>query len=156
MIFDWYQAGIEAPSEVVIGHLSTALDLADVEPATPKNGYAQAVKLVRGSHSLAEVSWGGNTGGRVLVKGSGSDSPEIARILREKWRRHQVVRADVCEDFDEPHAFEILSGMLIKVADQHRLKVTHYGDWHRGEEGPASRVSICASTRRGISSGLRV
>lgn len=135
MIFDWYQAGIEAKPEVVVDHLCGSFDLADVQPAIPKNGYATAVKVVRGEHCLAEVSWGGNTGKRVLVKGSGSDSPAVASILRAKWPRHQVVRADVCEDYNEPQAFDALSSMLINVADQHRLKVTHYGDWHRGEDG---------------------
>lgn len=135
MRFDYYQAGIEARPHDVVDHLGGSFDMSDVVPVRAMNGYEQAVSVQRGEHKLATISWGGNTGERVLVKGTGEDSPDIANVIRAKWPRHRVVRADVCEDYDEEGAFSVLSGMALNVADQHRIKVEHRGDWHRAEAG---------------------
>lgn len=135
MRFDYYQAGIEARPSDVVDHICASFDMADIAPMRGMNGYEQAAKIERGEHTLASVMWGGNTGGRVLVKGSGDDAPQVASVIREKWPRHRVVRADVCEDYDEPQAFSMLTGMALKVADEHRIKVEHRGDWHRAEAG---------------------
>ncbi len=135
MMFDWYQAGVVDSPDYVLGHLSAAFDLADIERASPRNGYTDAAKIVRGSTTLCEALWGGNTGDRILVLGTGSNASPVASLVRSEWPDHHLVRADVAEDYDEPDAFEILSSMMLNIADKHRLKVTHYGDWHRGENG---------------------
>lgn len=133
--FDYYQAGITGKPADVVGQLESSFDLVHVAPAKAYNGYEEAVSVVRGDHVLVTAMWGGNTGDRVLVKGTGADSPEVAEVIRETWPWHRVVRADVCEDYDEEGAFSVLSGMALNVADQHRVKVRHEGDWHREEDG---------------------
>lgn len=135
MRFDYYQAGIESHPKGIIDHMVSSFDMSGAEPIKPQNGYEFAYGIRRGEITLATVMWGGNTGGRVLVKGSGPDSPEVASIIRNEWPRHQVVRADVCVDYDEPQAFDALSGMALNVADEYRIKVEHQGDWHRALEG---------------------
>jgi hypothetical protein len=42
---------------------------------------------------------------------------------------------DVCEDWDGEGLFDALSVELLGIADKHRLKVTHLGDYHRAEDG---------------------
>lgn len=135
MMFDWYQAGVVDSPDYILGHLRDAFDIADVERATPRNGYEHAAKIARGSRTLCEALWGGNTGDRVMVVGTGSNASPVASLVRSEWPDHHLIRADVAEDYDEPDAFEILSAMMLRIADTHRLKVTHYGDWHRGESG---------------------
>ncbi len=135
MMFDWYQAGVVDSPDYILGHLRDAFDMADIERSMPRNGYTQAAKVARGPTTLCEAFWGGNTGDRVLVLGTGANASPVASLVRSEWPDHHLVRADVCEDYDEPDAFDILSSMMLNIADSHRLKVTHYGDWHRGESG---------------------
>lgn len=135
MMFDWYAAGVVDSPDYILGHLSRAFDLSDVQRVKPRNGYADAAKIVRGSTTLCEALWGGNTGGRVLILGTGANASPVASLIRSEWPDHHLVRADIAEDYDEPDAFEALSALLLNIADKHRLKVTHYGDWHRGENG---------------------
>ncbi|MDT0502753.1 replication initiation factor domain-containing protein, partial [Halomonas sp. PAR7] len=119
----------------ILEYLSGAFDLSDIERVMPRNGYTDAAKVVRGSTTLCEVLWGGNTGDRVMVVGSGANASPVASLVRSEWPDHLVIRADVAEDYDEPDAFAALSALMLNIADKHRLKVTHYGDWHRCENG---------------------
>lgn len=135
MMFDWYQAGVVDSPDYILGHLSSAFDMADVERASPRNGYQYAAKIARGPTTLCEALWGGNTGDRVLVLGTGANASPVASVVRSEWPDHHLVRADVAEDYDEPDAFAALSALMLNIADKHRLKVTHYGDWHRCENG---------------------
>lgn len=135
MMFDWYQAGVVDSPEYILRHLQSAFELSDVEETKPRNGYTRAARVARGSTTLCEALWGGNTGDRVLVLGSGANASPVASLVRSEWPDHHLVRADVAEDYDEPEAFDVLSSMLLNIADQHRLKVMHYGDWHRKENG---------------------
>lgn len=135
MMFDWYQAGVTEPPESVLQCLSESFDMASLERVTARNGYTDAVRVVRGSTTLCEALWGGNTGGRVLVVGTGENASPVASLVRSEWPDHHLVRADVAEDYDEPEAFDVLSKMMLNIADSHGLKVTHYGDWHRAENG---------------------
>lgn len=135
MMFDWYSAGVTDSPDYILGRLQDGFPMSDIELAKPRNGYEQAASLVRGSNTLCEALWGGNTGDRVLVVGTGQNAAPVASLVRSEWPDHHLIRGDVCEDFDEPDAFPILSEMMFNVADQHRLKVSHQGDWHRCEEG---------------------
>lgn len=135
MMFDWYQAGVTESPDFVLSHLQSSFDLADIEGSRPRNGYTHAAKIIRGSRTLCEALWGGNTGNRTLVLGTGENAPQVASLLRTEWPEHYLVRADVAEDYDEAGAFDVLSSLLLNVADEHKLKVTHHGDWHRAESG---------------------
>ena len=109
MMFDWYQAGVTESPEYVLQRLSGAFDMASIERSKPRNGYAEAIQVKRGSTTLCEALWGGNTGGRVLVMGTGDNAAPVASLVRSEWPDHHLVRADVAEDYDEPDAFESLS-----------------------------------------------
>lgn len=134
MIFDWYQAGVEAPSDTVLGVLSNYFEQSDLEPDRSSNGYESAAKVIRGDRVLARVQWGGNTGRRVQVKATGSEAPALADLCRTTWEQdHVVQRVDVAEDYDEEKGFDLLTGTALNLADKYRLKTNYLGDWHRSQ-----------------------
>lgn len=135
MMFDWYSAGITDSPDFILARCSDAFQGSDIRRASPTRGYHQSVEVVRGTRKLCTASWGGNTGDRVLLEGSGENAAPVASLVRSEWPDHLVTRADVAEDFDEPEAFNILSHMMLSIADQYRLKTDHRGDWHRCENG---------------------
>lgn len=135
MMFDWYGASVTDSPDHILSVCSDAFDMADLKRASPTRGYEQSVEVVRGSRRLCVASWGGNTGNRVLLEGSGESAAPVASLVRSEWPDHMVNRADVAEDFDEPEAFASLSHMMLSIADQFRLKTEHRGDWHRCENG---------------------
>lgn len=48
----------------------------------------------------------------IYFEGKGEASPDLAAAVRKHFKRHTVSRADVCEDYDEPGAFERLQGIV--------------------------------------------
>jgi len=50
--------------------------------------------------------------GLIYVEGKGETSPELAAAIREHFPQHSVPRVDVCEDVDEPGAFERLQALI--------------------------------------------
>ncbi|WP_200336066.1 replication initiation factor domain-containing protein [Thiocystis violacea] len=136
MRFDWYQASVFGPdADDVTGFLERELDLATVYPGRPKNGYLRAALLRRGDRDLAEVWWGGNPG--VNVKGTGEDSPEVARILSKGRRlfgwKVCPTRVDSCIDWVEESLFDHMAAKLIRFALAKGIKIEQKGDWERGE-----------------------
>jgi len=134
--FDWYTASIDAPADHVIGSLESAFDLSEVRPSTPKNGYERAYNVVRGDTVLARIQFGGDSvGTRVWASASGDRAEAFAGVVREHFKDHSLLRADVAVDYDEPCAWDSLSGLAIQTADAFKLKVRHVGDFHREQDG---------------------
>jgi hypothetical protein len=132
MRFDFYNASIDADPRVIIDYLESSLDLADVVPTSPRNGYQMAYKLVRGDNLLSTVMWGGqNVGNGVWASATGENAPEFAELIREKFQDHRLLRADIAIDYCESGAWESLSSHALATADRHNLKVEHRGDFHR-------------------------
>lgn len=134
MRFDWYGASVEAAPERVVADLLARWDLTSSRPSKPLHGFERAREVHRGDRVLASVFWGGVNVDPYLV-GTGPDAPPVAEYLRSSEFAHRVSRADVCEDYTAPGAFAALSGVCLKVADRHGVKVRHEGDWHRGLDG---------------------
>ena len=134
--FDWYTASIDTDPHDLIGCFVASFDLSEVQASTPKNGYERAYNLVRGSTVLARFQFGGsNVGGNVWANASGEQAPAFAEIVRDRFRAHNLLRADVAIDYDEPGAWDSLSALAIQTADSFGLKVKHVGDFHRQEDG---------------------
>lgn len=134
MIFDWYQAAVEHHPDTVLGVLNNHFSGSSVEQERAANGYEYACKIVRGETVLARAQWGGNTGGRVQVKSTGIDAPDMAELCRSTWAQdHLVQRCDVAIDYDDEQAFEILRGAAVSIADKHSLNLGNKGDWERGK-----------------------
>lgn len=134
MRFDYYSASVEQDAAEVLAWIQEGEQLVDVEPCRARNGYQRAARVVRGEDVLATAQWGGN-GDRCHVYGSGAAAPRLAEVIRREAPGHRVTRVDVCEDWDGEGLFDALFGELLGIADKHRLKVTHLGDFHRAEEG---------------------
>lgn len=146
MRFDWYSATVhEAEPEEVLPVLQE--DLCDVNPMRPMHGYGYGAEVVRGDRRFAMVWWGGNGGG-VHVQSSGPDSDLTASKLRAAFPRHHVTRADVCQDYSAPGAWDVLSKLALEVADAQGIRVNHAGDWHRGQEGRTLYLGSPSSVAR--------
>lgn len=50
--------------------------------------------------------------GYVYVEAKGETTPDLASAIREEYQEHKVPRADVCEDYDEPGAFERIQAII--------------------------------------------
>jgi hypothetical protein len=136
MRFDYYTAGIDEKPSHVIGMFESYFDLCDVIATTPKNGYERAYNIKRGDTVHARLQFGGqNVGGRVWASASGNQSVQFAEIVREEYRDHLLLRADVAIDYCESGAWDSLAALAIENADTYRIKVKHLGDFHRQEDG---------------------
>jgi len=136
MRFDYYTASIDAKADRVLDYLNSSFECSDITPATPKNGYERAYNIVRGDSVLARVQWGGNSvGARVWASASGDRAPAFAAVVRDGFREHNLIRADVAIDYCEPGAWDILYALGLETADKFGLKVTHVGDYHRKQDG---------------------
>lgn len=146
MRFDWYSATMDADHSEVIAELLP--DLGSVKPSRPFHGYQHGAELVRGDRKFCSVWWGGNGGG-VHVQSSGEEAPVISARLREVFPKHRVTRADVCEDYSAPGAWDVLAQLALEVADAEGIKVHYAGDWHRCEDGRTLYLGSPSSVARG-------
>lgn len=81
----------------------------------------------------------------VYFEGKGETSPALVECIRAKFPEHQTARADVCEDYDEPGAFEL----LVDTVRQHK------GDRVKGAfvnlpDDPSDGRTWCAGVRGGV------
>lgn len=134
MKIDAYAATVRGSIDNVLGELVSVFDLASHKPSRAFHGYQHGAQVHRGDRVLAQVLWGGNGGG-IHVSSMGQESGQVAQVLREHFPGHPVTRFDAAEDYVADSAFDQLSGLALEVADKHRCRVYHAGDWHRAEEG---------------------
>ena len=134
--FDWYQGTVPADVGPLLASLEGVAEaFGRWEPITrAPHGYADGRRLVDADGLCAQVWWGGMHE-RPHVVSSGEMAPWVAAALREHWPGHTVSRADVCEDYAEPGAYERMQGLALEVARDKRVKVGTAGDHlltHRG------------------------
>lgn len=135
MRFDWYQSTLPAePDEALAGFLGE-FDGATIHDARPIPPFEQGVSIRRDDVEVLACYWGGVNGLNVHAKATGADADQVARVIRREWPNHRVSRADVAEDYRAPEAWEVLEHLAKSVADDHRVKLMHVGDFHRCEDG---------------------
>lgn len=95
--FDWYQASF--PDDARVGALDLLAPLGDERPRRDRAtmGYTRAWEVRRDGRTLCRVLEAPALPDHVVV--TGSDAPEIARVLRSRVPAHRVSRADVAMDF---------------------------------------------------------
>lgn len=138
MNFDWYGATVEAGPDEVLAEITRNFDLVSPEPTRGMWGYERAASIKRGDLVLATVMWAGRDesgAGGCYVQGTGRHAMPIACFLRTRAFAHRVSRVDVAEDYTGAGTWDRLSKLTLDVADKHKVKVEHAGDWHRGEAG---------------------
>lgn len=161
MRFDWYAATVPGahPMEVVEGVRKGLGGI--VEEGRRRLGYAQCFRVLdrSGEFLLAEVLLG-SIGRNELpphAVATGDSAPDFSRVLREVFPGHRVSRFDAAEDFDEPGAFDRLTGCMHDIATRQRVK----GLWIRPddpEEGATYYLGgrSSAVTCRGYQKGLQL
>lgn len=138
--FDWYSATVDGVrgSAVVTdlmelfgsgGHPSV-----EATPHKRLNHYDNATAIRDAQGQLCIVRWGGNGGG-VSVEANGPTAVPVSSWLRSDHPAHRVTRMDACIDRDAPRLFDRMAAQLLTIADEHRVKVDHQGDWHRAQDG---------------------
>lgn len=126
--FDWYQATVPAPVEVVRACLERLSPRAQWEPArTAPHGYAFGDRLVDADGLCAQV-WHGGTHEHPHAVITGELAQAGAELLRADLPDHRVTRADACIDFAEPGAYDQLQRIALSVAQDRRIKVGTAGD----------------------------
>lgn len=150
MRFDWYQCTVPTEGPTVLKTLLRAHRDVDAVPVRPVPPYQFGYAVRRGERTMARVFWGGANGDDGHAVASGSEAPEFAELVRDRWPSHRVSRVDAAEDFHGAEAWEAVSSLCLAVADEFGIKVEHAGDWHRGKEGRtlylggrASAVRLC-------------
>lgn len=125
MRFDWYAATVPgvAPMDLV-ETVCKGLD-AKAEEGRRRLGYAQCFQVVsKAGDKLAEVLVG-SVGKNQLephAVATGEGAPDFADLLREAYPDHRVSRFDAAEDFDDPGAFERLTGCMGEIATRQGVK----------------------------------
>jgi hypothetical protein len=107
MRFDAYAATIrDQKLDYVANSLADSLE-GIASRGKPMPRYGEVLSIDVGSRMAAWV--GVNTdSGHIYVEGKGETTPGLAQSLRVKFPEHTAPRIDVCEDFDEPGAFDAL------------------------------------------------
>lgn len=127
--FDWYQGTVPGDVEGICRALEHAADHGGRWEAQDKapHGYAYGRRLVDCDGPVARVWWGGMHAQPHVVS-SGDSAPIVASLLREHFPAHTVSRADVCQDYAEPGAYERLQGIALGIAEHRGVKVGTAGD----------------------------
>lgn len=145
--FDWYQVTFPNLSdpENLIEKALKHFDLSSIEPSQPRvKQYYRGVNLVRGSHTIFHVCWGGCNEGIHLLSTS-FVSHEVEVWLKENWEGSYIVsRADVRIDSISTGSFEYLYGLCKEVSDLLDIKRNQVGDWDV-EGSPSGRTYYLGS-----------
>lgn len=111
MRFDAYAATIR---EREFGYVAEAIALSIegiVCKGKPMRRYAQTLNIDHGPRTAAWVGFDASSGA-VYVEGKGDTSPALAKAIRVHFPEHSCARADVCDDYDEPGAFDSLQSVI--------------------------------------------
>jgi hypothetical protein len=135
MRFDWYAATIPAGPDELLGAVLGSHKWGEIVETRGMHGYDRGAIVKREGEPFVRALWGGQNGQHVHAWASGDDAPWFADLVRTEWPAHRVTRVDPCEDYTDPAAWDLLTGIFIEVADKHRVRVEHRGDFHREEHG---------------------
>jgi hypothetical protein len=115
MRFDGY-AGTVYEAEFTDVAQAIARDLgASVKRGSGRRRYSEVLDLELGGRQAAWV--GLDHGNRsVYFEGKGDTSPDLVHAVRRNFPEHGCARVDVCEDYDEPGAFD----RLVKLVRKHK------------------------------------
>lgn len=111
MRFDAYTATLRGHDPTHVCHvLASAVGGLEVQ-GKPRRRYG-VVRDIQATNGLA--AWVGMdaASGAIYVEGKGETSPAVAKALRAHFPDHTCPRIDVCEDYDQPGAFQALQRVV--------------------------------------------
>lgn len=138
MRWDWYSGTVPDLAETVLETVAAGLSspAAEVVQRRARNGYDHGVAFRVGGRDVACCYYGGmGNRGWVHLEATGDDAEPFARVMRAAYPNHRVTRFDSAQDYDGPGTWDRLAAIGLRIADEAGLKVTHVGDWHRGQDG---------------------
>lgn len=160
MRFDWYAATVpDIPPMELLEGLRKSLS-GTVEEGRRRLGYGQCFKILdKRGETLGEVLAGSVSGGHVEPHAcaTGEAADDFSQAIRELAPRHRVTRMDAAEDFDEPGAFERVTGVMMEVKRRTGIK----GRWIKPDEPEDGATYYLGSTSssvtaRGYQKGLQI
>lgn len=148
MIWDAYFCTYEGDVQEITAELTRLFYLAEMQPVRGRTyGYERIVGWFHGPEELARMYHGGN-GGRCSVQSKGQASIDVARRMRYVFPDHSVSRADVRQDWHYQGAWEEITAMALRIAQEHGLRLTEikghgHGDTlYLGSRSSVSHVRI--------------
>jgi len=152
MIWDAYFCTIEDDAQDVAAELSRLFYLADLKPISGRTyGYERIAGWFHGDDELARMYHGGN-GARCSIQSKGRASIDVAKRVRIIWPHHSVSRADVRQDYHYPGAWDEITGIALRIAQEHRLRITEVKGHGHGDTlyiGSRSSVSYVRIYQKG-------
>lgn len=124
MQFDWYQATISAPHQVIIDQVMASLDGAhDVEHLDHGGKGYKGTALIRdrGQDTLATLLYASKSASPNL-KGTSHNAVPVANLIRRHWPVHSVSRLDVAEDMTADGLFDNIEDRMRKIARGHSIE----------------------------------
>lgn len=144
MRFDAYAASLKGHDPGYVCHvLAQAVGGIEVK-GKPRRRYG-VVRDIEASNGLAVWVGLDSASGAIYVEGKGEDSPKVAKALRSHFPDHTCPRLDVCEDYDEPGAFEALQS-LVRAHKGPRVK----GGYVALPDDVQDGKTWCAGVRGGV------
>lgn len=125
--FDWYQATVTAQVQDLRSSLGELAEDGWERLSRVPHGYGFGDVLNDADGALLRLWWGG-THDQPHVVASGESAQRVAEHLREYFPAHRVTRADVCQDYAEPGAYDRLQELALGVARERGIKVGTAGD----------------------------
>lgn len=134
--FDWYQGTVRAEPRVILDALSSLAAAGAWEDLKRAPlGYQAGRRLVDVDGQVCQVWWGDKHEFPHVVF-TGETAPAGAAALRTMFPgAHGVSRADVCDDYVEPGAYDRLQSIALGVAQARGVKVGTAGDHLLTKEG---------------------
>ena len=108
MRFDAYAATIRDQKIDYVAHSLAECLEGIAARGKPMPRYGEVLNIDVGSRMAAWVGVNSDSG-NIYVEGKGETTPGLAESLRVNFPDHTAPRIDVCEDFNEPGAFDALS-----------------------------------------------
>jgi hypothetical protein len=109
--FDAYAGNVRGHEfGAVVGTLAEALGGIACQ-GRPMRRYGSVVRVEQAGHCAVWVGQDA-TNECIYFEGKGESSPVLVDAVRTAFKGHTVSRADVCEDFDAPGAFDALQALV--------------------------------------------
>jgi len=124
MHFDWYQATIDAPAQVILDAAMASLDGAhEVEHIDRGgSGYKASAAIRDRRGDMMAFMLHGSKSAAPNLRGSSHHAEPIASFIREHYPVHAVSRVDVAEDMTAPDLFESLKTVMQRISTAHGLE----------------------------------
>lgn len=115
MRFDAYCATVPGADLSLVGSLLSDSVNGIVSMGKPMRRYAEVYNVDAGARTAAWFARD-SASGAIYIEAKGETTPSVAHAIRTHLPEHSVPRADVCEDYDAPGAFD----SLLAIVRQHK------------------------------------